>query len=256
MTLPYDDRFPRHSVAANARRAADLVNVLAGEGSPAEVRAADGTDRPRPGTAKGPGADPDPVPGTTARTDRDAGAGSRVREEAAGTRVREEVAAVLRAYGEEDPLGLTTDDLADLRAAALRLREVFAAEHVDEAAARLNRLLAAGTGPLRLTSHGGGTPWHPHLDADDEAPWAEWFLASSCMALAVLLWDRQRPPGGVCASPSCPNVYVTEGRGPNRRYCSRRCATRERVAAHRARHPPGGGGPLTPRERRGRGSRA
>jgi predicted RNA-binding Zn ribbon-like protein len=191
MAPPYDDSSAHHSVQANARRAADLVNALAD--------------------------------------------GPEAKETAAVTAA---VTAVLRAYGEPEPVGLTPTDLADLRTAARRLREVFAAEDTDEAAARLNRLLATGTGPLRLTTHGGTTSWHPHLDSDDDAPWAEWFLASSCLALAVLLWDRRRPPGGVCASSSCPNVYVTEGRGPNRRYCSRRCATRERVAAHRARARP------------------
>ncbi|MFD6028427.1 CGNR zinc finger domain-containing protein [Streptomyces griseoluteus] len=41
------------------------------------------------------------------------------------------------------------------------------------------------------------------------------------------------PPGGTCASPTCGNVHVTRGSGPPRRYCARRCSTRERVAAHR-----------------------
>ncbi|MEV3870978.1 CGNR zinc finger domain-containing protein [Streptomyces sp. NPDC049906] len=144
-----------------------------------------------------------------------------------------DVAGVLRAHGETDPLDLHTDDVAAMRSAAALLRRVFAAEHVDEAAAVLNGLLREGTGPLRLTAHGGGTPWHPHLDPHDDAPWAEWFLASSCMALAVLVWDHQRPPGRICASSGCPDVFVTRGSGPERRYCSRRCATRERVAAHR-----------------------
>ncbi len=43
-------------------------------------------------------------------------------------------------------------------------------------------------------------------------------------------------PGGPVeqdASPACRNVYLTLGSGPPRRYCSRRCATRERVAAYR-----------------------
>lgn len=144
-----------------------------------------------------------------------------------------EVGDVLRAYGETDPIDLTARDVAAMRAAADLLRQVFAAEHVDGAAAVLNRLLGDHTGPLRLTAHGGSTPWHPHLDHDDDAPWEKWFLASSCMALVVLVWDRQRPPGGICASPSCQNVFVSQGSGPERRYCSRRCATRERVAAHR-----------------------
>lgn len=140
---------------------------------------------------------------------------------------------VLLAYGETGPLDLTADDIDALRAAAALLREVFAAEHTDAAAATLNRLLRHHTGPLRLTSHDGTTPWHPHLDRDDDAPWDEWLLASSCMALTVLLWDHQKPPGRTCASPGCRNVFITQGSGPERRYCSRRCATRERVAAHR-----------------------
>ncbi|MFF4017787.1 CGNR zinc finger domain-containing protein [Streptomyces sp. NPDC001843] len=147
------------------------------------------------------------------------------------------VAAVLREYGETGHPPLTAQDVRRMRAAAMLLREVFAADHVDAAAATLNRLLQECAGPLRLTSQGGGTPWHPHLDRDDDAPWGEWLLASSCLALAVLVWDRQRPPGRICSSPACENVFITQGRGPERRYCSRRCATRERVAAHRRSRP-------------------
>jgi predicted RNA-binding Zn ribbon-like protein len=145
----------------------------------------------------------------------------------------QDVAAVLREYGEAEPIELTADDVEALRTAADVLREVFTVADTDEAATVLNRLLHAHTGPLRLSAHGGSAPWHPHLDQDDEAPWDEWFLASSCMALTVLLWDRQLPPGRTCASATCRNVFVSRGNRPERRYCSRRCATRERVAAHR-----------------------
>ncbi|WP_079023814.1 CGNR zinc finger domain-containing protein [Streptomyces odonnellii] len=143
------------------------------------------------------------------------------------------VTEVLREHGEAEPIELSVQDIADMRAVALKLREVFAAEDVVSAAASLNRLLRLSPGPLRLTSHDGLTTWHPHLDSTDDAPWAEWLLASSCLALTVLVWDRQHPPGGICASAGCRNVYVTQGSGLPRRYCSRRCATRERVAAHR-----------------------
>ncbi|MEV5201827.1 CGNR zinc finger domain-containing protein [Streptomyces sp. NPDC053720] len=144
-----------------------------------------------------------------------------------------ELADVLRAHGEAVDVELTALDVAGMRGAAALLREVFAAETADSAAGRLNRLLAEHTGPLRLTSHGGDSPWHPHLDHDDDAPWDEWLLASSCMALTVLVWEHQRPPGRICSSVGCQNVFITQGSGPERRYCSRRCATRERVSAHR-----------------------
>jgi hypothetical protein len=143
------------------------------------------------------------------------------------------IADILRQYGEVDPFELDADDVGEMRAAALMLREVFAADDVDSAASLLNRLLRRTTGTVRLTCHDGRTPWHPHLDSDDEAPWGEWFLASSCLALTVLVWDTQRPPGGLCAARNCQNVYLAQGSGLPRRYCSRRCATRERVAAHR-----------------------
>lgn len=97
------------------------------------------------------------------------------------------------------PGGLTAADITEMRAAAILLGDVFAAEGVDAAATALDRLLREHTGPLRLTSHNAGTPWH-HLDHDDNAPWGQWLLASSCMALTVLLWDRQRPPGRICSS--------------------------------------------------------
>ena len=141
---------------------------------------------------------------------------------------------VLRKYGEPDPIDISPAGLAGLRQAALLLREVFAAGDADTAADRLNGLLAGRAHPPRLTTHGGTSGWHLHVDGSDDAPWAEWFLTSSCLALAVLLAERQAPPAGLCAAPSCGRPFVNVGRGAARRYCSDRCATRERVARHRA----------------------
>ncbi|OZM74441.1 hypothetical protein CFN78_04805 [Amycolatopsis antarctica] len=143
------------------------------------------------------------------------------------------VAEVLRAHGEREPLELTAPDLAELREAALAIREVFAAPDTHRAAATLNSLLTAHARPPRLTTHGGEHPWHLHADAADDGPWGRWLITSSCLALAVLLADRQEPPGGLCASAPCGRPFVTGGNGSPRKYCSPRCATRERVAAHR-----------------------
>ncbi|MET7465408.1 CGNR zinc finger domain-containing protein [Nonomuraea sp. NPDC005501] len=227
-----------HSTKAMAARAVDLCAVLLYAGPPGG---------PPAGMPAGPGAGPS------------AGAG-------AGPSV-ESVAAVLRAHGEtvvpvhgagpgpaggDLPVGrdvpaqpvspgvamspyLSEDDVAAMREAAERLVEVLAAPGPDEAAGLLNRLLAGTARPPRLTSHGGTSPWHVHVDSRDDAPWAEWFLASSAMALAVLLAEHQRVPGGLCASPGCRRPYLDLGGGSPRRYCSARCATRERVAAHRSR---------------------
>ncbi|MFC4004656.1 CGNR zinc finger domain-containing protein [Prauserella oleivorans] len=146
-----------------------------------------------------------------------------------------EVSAVLVDHGEREPLGLTEQDVAAMRAVAPELREVFAATTTDQAAERINALLARYAHPPRLTAHGGSHPWHLHADRDDDGPWAEWLMSSTCLAMAFALAERQRPPGGVCASAACGRPFADLGGGSPRRYCSARCATRERVAAHRRR---------------------
>jgi predicted RNA-binding Zn ribbon-like protein len=146
---------------------------------------------------------------------------------------RAAVIDVLRAHGEPEPVEMSEAGLAGLRQAALELREVFTAADVATAADRINDLLAGRAHPPRLTTHGGTAGWHLHVDSHDDAPWAEWFLTSSCLALAVLLAERQAPPAGICMSPSCGRPFVNVGRGSPRRYCSANCGTRERVAAYR-----------------------
>ncbi|WP_326947425.1 CGNR zinc finger domain-containing protein [Amycolatopsis sp. NBC_01307] len=148
-----------------------------------------------------------------------------------------DVERVLQAHG-EPATTLSPSELAKLREAARELRDVFAASDVTEAASTLNRLFARYAGPPRLTDHEDGYGWHLHLDAADDGPWDRWLVTSSALGLATLLADRQGPPGGLCASPSCGKPFAHLGGGSPKRYCSPRCATRERVAAHRAgRHP-------------------
>ncbi|VVJ16717.1 Uncharacterised protein [Amycolatopsis camponoti] len=146
----------------------------------------------------------------------------------------EAVARVLRSHGEPD-VRLSPSDLAELRTAAVSLREVFAAPDVASAASVLNTLFAEYAGPPRLTDHEEGYGWHLHADAADDGPWGAWLVTSSALGLASLLAERQDVPGGLCASLSCGKPFAHTGGGSPRRFCSARCATRERVAAHRAR---------------------
>jgi hypothetical protein len=193
------------SVHDAARRAAEMLAILlpGKEGIP-------GPDRFRPDSAR-----PD------------------------SARQRDALIAVLRAHGEPEPVEISGADLDGLRQAAIALADVFAAGDAAAAAGRINALLAGRARPPRLTTHGGASGWHLHVDGSDDAPWAEWFLTSSCLALALLLAERQAPPGGFCASPSCGRPFVNAGRGAARRYCSAACGTRERVARHRASHAAG-----------------
>jgi predicted RNA-binding Zn ribbon-like protein len=136
----------------------------------------------------------------------------------------------LRAYGEKK--ANTTAEIDELKDVARKLYDVFAATDASVAAERINNLLDAYTCKPRLSAH-GDSPWHMHVDSNDHAPWAEWFAASSAFALAVLLAERQQNPAGLCASPTCGRPFIDLGKGGGRKYCSPKCATRERVAAHR-----------------------
>jgi predicted RNA-binding Zn ribbon-like protein len=146
---------------------------------------------------------------------------------------RDAMIEVLETHGEPSPVELSPAGIEGLRQAALELREVFTAGDLATAADRINGLLAGRAHPPRLTTHGGASGWHLHVDSSDDAPWGEWLLTSSALALAVLLAERQAPPAGICASPTCGRPFVNIGRGSARRYCSAACGTRQRVAAHR-----------------------
>src|ERR1700722_9812544 len=83
------------------------------------------------------------------------------------------LARVLREYGEPASAEISLAGLAEFRAAAGLVHGVFAARDAAEAADRINALLAERARVPRLTSHGGQTGWHLHVDSDDDAPWGE-----------------------------------------------------------------------------------
>jgi hypothetical protein len=142
----------------------------------------------------------------------------------------ERVNEVLTSYHERDHI--TQADLEDLRLVAPKLVAVFSTPDTSEAASLLNELLQEYAGAPRLSAHSASS-WHIHVDSSDHVSWTQWFAASSALALAILLAEKQRNPGGLCAVCQCP--FIDLGKGGGRRYCSSRCATRERVAAYRRR---------------------
>jgi predicted RNA-binding Zn ribbon-like protein len=140
----------------------------------------------------------------------------------------------LRAYGESNP-DVAATGLDELKDVSKKLYAVFMVTDTETAAKRINDLLDTYTHKPRLSAH-GDSPWHLHVDSNDHAPWAEWFAASSAFALAVLLAEKQQNPAGLCASLTCGRPFIDLGKGGGRKYCSPKCATRERVAAHRAKN--------------------
>jgi hypothetical protein len=138
--------------------------------------------------------------------------------------------AVLEAHGEHD-VALTRREARDLADVCRRLRAILVAPSRDDAADGLNALLADFGAPPRLVHH-GGWDWHLHVDAGDDASWAAWLASSAALALATRLAASDTVPWGECSA-RCGRVFVHDGRGGARRYCSPTCATRERVRRHR-----------------------
>ena len=150
--------------------------------------------------------------------------------------------ALLLAHGEPGPVETDADDLADARAARSALTAVFAAAD-DEArlASQLNELLARTARPA-LAAH-DGVPLHLHIDGPGSS-WGEWLAASGAMALALLISEHGPGVLGQCAAAGCAHVVLRTGPGPARRYCDATCASRTRVAAHRAARK--AAGPVSP----------
>lgn len=133
--------------------------------------------------------------------------------------------------GELGGRAVTGDGLAT---AIAELRAVFGTDDLTAAAARLNALLAAPPLPTALVRVGDDR-WALRPRIPDDADAAATLRAIGAFALAEWSADRGRCAWGVCAAGDCDRVFVDEGRRRPQRFCSERCATRTRVAAHRAR---------------------
>ena len=136
-------------------------------------------------------------------------------------------------HGEPEPVEVDEHDLDAVRAVRERLRPVFTLP-AGEAAAVLNGLLADYAVRPYLSDH-DGTTWHLHV-AGPEATWAEWLGAATALGLAGFAAGHGFGSAGVCAAEDCERVFVNPAPRRVRRFCTPTCATRTRVATHRARH--------------------
>jgi predicted RNA-binding Zn ribbon-like protein len=128
----------------------------------------------------------------------------------------------------------TPDDLAALRALRPRLRAVFTATDLSEAARLVNTLIEEAGALPQLTAH-DGEPLHLHF-ARPDATLAERVTTEVAMGLASVLRDDGLDRFRVCASGTCADVFVDTSRNRSRRFCDpETCGNRAHVAAHRAR---------------------
>ncbi|MFI9271420.1 CGNR zinc finger domain-containing protein [Kitasatospora sp. NPDC052896] len=128
---------------------------------------------------------------------------------------------------------LTEPEAAGLRAAAAELVAVLSQDDPDVAAELLNGLLDRYPAQPRLVRLPGRT-WSLHARTPAGADRTHWLLSTSALALALWLSEREGCAWGRCAAPGCARFFVDAGRRTPQRYCSPRCATRVRVAAHRS----------------------
>lgn len=139
---------------------------------------------------------------------------------------------LLLAHDEPGQVTVDDRDLADARAARDSLAAVFGARDDEEQlAARLNDLLARTARP-QLVGH-EGVPLHVHVAAPGSS-WGGWLAACGAMALALLTAEHGSGVLGQCEADGCAHVLLRTGPGPARRFCDNTCASRTRVAAHRA----------------------
>jgi predicted RNA-binding Zn ribbon-like protein len=157
-----------------------------------------------------------------------------VRSGVTGASLRRTMTDSLEQFGERD-VELRGADVDAIAAVCAALSAVLTEPERDRCVLLLNRLLAEHAGPPRLVRH-DGWGWHVHVDRSDDAPWHAWLAASAAMALATMLAESAGGvPWGQCGADGCGRLFVHDGRGGERRYCSTTCSSRERVRRHRLR---------------------
>ncbi len=145
------------------------------------------------------------------------------------------VVAGALAQGGREP-AVTERDGARLAATATQMRVVFEAVErgrIADAAATVNRLLKQTQARPQLDRFPDGR-WSLHFHGGDDTLAMGW-AAGCASALALAVGSDLAGRLGVCDAAPCDRVYVDESKNGTRRYCSARCQSRVKAAAHRAR---------------------
>lgn len=143
-----------------------------------------------------------------------------------------QLAALLEAWKYSGRRDGTERELAEVREARTRLRELWLQER-DDAAASVNELLAESRALPRLVRH-DDVDWHIHATEPD-APLARRILVEAAMALVDVIRSDQMDRLRECDADDCESVYVDASKNASRRFCSTRCGNRMAVRAYRAR---------------------
>lgn len=128
---------------------------------------------------------------------------------------------------------VTAADLDAVRALRAEVRGLFAAETPAQATQMLNSLLTGPRVQLQVQRERGAARlvW----TVDSSVPLAEALRSAVAVSAAHLVTEFGFERLRVCGADPCADVFLDVSKRGEQRFCGPRCATRVRVAAHRAR---------------------
>ena len=133
----------------------------------------------------------------------------------------------------EWPRRATAADLEALREVRARVRGLFVATTEAEAQRRLNELLRDARVDMRVARERGVA--RIEWTVDDSVELAEAVRSAAAVSAAHLAQQMGFERWRVCGADPCADVFLDTSKRGEQRFCGPRCATRVRVAAHRAR---------------------
>ena len=144
-----------------------------------------------------------------------------------------DVAKFLQAHDIEWPRKPDARDLEDLRALRERVRRLFVAETQTEAEKPLNELLSDLRIDMRVMRERGA----PRIawSVDSSVSLGEALRSAVAVSAAHLVREFGYERLRACGANPCADVFLDASKRGGQKFCGPRCATRVRVAAHRAR---------------------
>lgn len=126
----------------------------------------------------------------------------------------------------------TKRDLAEVKRLRERLRRVFDARKVEEAAGVLNEIAAQAGAVPRLERTAGG--WKVRFGPEERSI-AGHLGAATSTALIEIVQAHGLGRFGTCAAAPCTGAFVDRTKNRGKRYCCELCADRAAQQHHRAR---------------------
>jgi predicted RNA-binding Zn ribbon-like protein len=144
-----------------------------------------------------------------------------------------DLAEFLRQHDIAWPRRITASDLEAVREVRAEVRGLFTADSAAQATQRLNALLAEPRVKLQVQRDRGETRLDWRIDTD--VPLADALRSAAALSAAHLASEYGFERLRVCGADPCADVFLDVSKRGEQRFCGPRCATRVRVAAHRAR---------------------